>query len=49
MGRLQKVKAIRKPPFKKSNQAKQNKNKKMIKTEIGLENVCFSSLSWKIW
>ena len=35
-GRLHKVKAIRKPlPLNKNNQAKQNKNKKMIKTEIG--------------
>lgn len=39
MGRLQKVNAIRKPPFKNINQAKQDKNKKMIKTEIGLKFV----------
>ena len=44
LGRLYKVKAIRKPlPLNKNNQAKQNKNKKIIKTEIGL-----TSLFWKI-
>ena len=33
LGRLHKVKAIGKPlPLNKNNQAKQNKNKKMIKT-----------------
>ena len=48
MGRLQKAKAIRKPPFKKINQAKKNKNKKMIKTEIGLKFV-FRDCLEKIW
>ena len=48
MGRLQKAKAIRKPPFKKINQAEQNKNKKMIKTEIGLKFV-FRDCLEKIW
>ena len=40
LGRLHKVKAIGKPlPLNKNNQAKQNKNKKMIKTEIGLTSL----------
>ena len=50
LGRLHKVKTIKKPPFWiKNNQAKQNRNKKMIKTEICLMKFVFRVCLEKVW